>query len=373
MITKEDLARLASLHSDEGIVTVYIKVDPRLAYDRGQPSMKFKGAYSRARRAADQRTIAALEREHDRILQFLDGWEQRGRGLAMFACAPEKIWEVHELGVGVPSYVVCAPEAETRYLARALDEAPRMAVLMLDGGEARLYIGEQGEFRKLAEHREELPSRHAQGGWSQARFQRHVDFHHSRVLRETADELGRMFYEKGFDRLALVGVDGATKEFAGMLAEPLRQRIIGQFGADFKTETDESILERAGALADEEERSAELALVEQIVNYAGAGGKGTLGLEATLLALIEGKADTIVIVDGLTSQGSLCHNCDYFAAAPFKRCPACDSEDCEALPDVVDHAIDFALLKDTHVNIVFGPASELLTSRGGIGALLRFA
>lgn len=373
MITRDDLERLASLHSDHGIVSAYIKVDPRLAYERGQPAMKFKGAYTRARREAGERALSILEREHDRILSFLQTWEQRGRGLAIFACEPDGIWEVHELNVPVPSYVVCASEAESRYLARALDESPRMAVLMLDGGDARLYVAHQRETSKEAEHREELPSRHAQGGWSQARYQRHVDFHHSKALREMADDANRFYYEKGFDRLVLVGIETATKELAGMLSDPLRQRLIGHLRADFKTENDESILDRAGALADEQERSSELALVEQIVNNADAGGKAVLGLDATIMALVEGKTDIVAVSADVTKDGVLCRNCDYFAASAFSQCPVCSSADREELPDIVDHAIDVAYLKGAGVNFIFGPAAELLTSRGGIGAILRFA
>ena len=237
MITKEELNRLAARHSDSGIVSVYIKVDPHLGYQHAQPAMKFKGAYSRARREADERTLAILEREHDRILAFLEGWTQSGRGLAIFASEPDDFWETHPLDVMVPSYVTVANEPDTQFLVQILDETPRMAVLLLDGGDARLYLGEQGAMGEVSRHSEELPSRHAQGGWSQARFQRHVDFHHSKVLREMADQVTSLFYKKDFDRLVLVGVDSATKELESMLSDPIRQRVIGHLPADSRPRT----------------------------------------------------------------------------------------------------------------------------------------
>lgn len=373
MITKEELNHLAARHSDSGIVSVYIKVDPHLGYQHAQPAMKFKGAYSRARREADERTLAILEREHDRILAFLEGWTQSGRGLAIFASEPDDFWETHPLDVMVPSYVTVANEPDTQFLVQILDETPRMAVLLLDGGDARLYLGEQGAMGEVSRHSEELPSRHAQGGWSQARFQRHVDFHHSKVLREMADQVTSLFYKKDFDRLVLVGVDSATKELESMLSDPIRQRVIGHLPADFKTENDSHILVRAGEIAHDQERSTEVALVGEIVNQADAHGKGVLGLDDTLLALIEGKADTLAVADGLTSGGSLCRNCDYFSAHKFSPCPDCSSADCEDLNDVVEHTVEYAYLKGSHVNVVFGAASEMLQARGGIGALLRYA
>ena len=372
MITKEQVARLAAIHSDHGIVSVYIKIDPRLIYDRGQPATKFKGAFSRARRSADEWQTKALEREHDRILSFLETWQQKGAGLAIFACQPADLWEVVELNVSVPTYVSVADEPDAGYLIRVLDEAPRMAVVLLDGGDARLYLSEQGVQQEALKHSEDLPNRHDQGGWSQARFQRHVEFHHSHLLREVADQVSDIFYKKGFDRLVVVGVDEATKEFAGLLSDPLRERVIGHLTADFKTENDTHILQRAGQLAQEQERSAEVALVDQIAEYADAHGRGTLGLDDTLPALFEGKADTIVVASDLTAEGSHCYNCVYFSAHKFKKCPICTSGNCEDVADVVDHAIDYALLNGTHVNVVFGPAADLLIARGGIGALLRY-
>jgi len=372
MITRGQVARLAAVHSDNGIVSVYINVDPRLGYQRGQPAMKFKGAYSRARREADEKTIAVLEREHDRILSFLKDQTHDGRGMVIFASEPDNVWETHTLDVMVPSYVTVADEPDIQFLVRILDETPSMAVLLLAGGDARLYLGEQGAASEVSRHSEELPSRHAQGGWSQARFQRHVDFHHSQVLREMAERVTGLFHDKAFDRLVLVGLDSATKELEGMLSDPIRQRLIGHLAADFKTENDSHILERAAGLAEEAERSTEVALVDEIVNHADAHGKGVLGLDDTLLALIEGNVDTLVIADGLTIEGSACLNCDYFSAHKFSQCPACSSADCEDLTDAAEHTIEYAYLKGSQVNILFGPASQLLQARGGIGALLRY-
>lgn len=373
MITREELDRLAAKHSDSGIVSVYIKVDPQLAYERGQPAMKFKDAYSRARRDADERTLAILEREHDRILSFLKGWTQTGRGLVIFASQPDNLWEVRLLDVVAPSYVTVANEPDTQLLIQILDAMPRMAVLVLDGGDARLYVGEQGAVDEVSRHSEELPSRHAQGGWSQARFQRHVDFHHSKVLREMADQVTSLFYKKAFDRLVLVGVGSATNELEAKLSGPIRQRVIGHLPADFKTENDSHILNRAAELAQDQERSTEVALVVQIANLADARGKGVLGLDDTLLALFEGNVDTLVVADGLTREGSLCLNCDYFSEHHFAQCPNCSSADREDLNDIVGHTVEYAYLKGSHVNIVFGTASEMLQARGGIGALLRYA
>ena len=329
MITREEISRLASLHSDNGIVSVYIKIDPRLNYERAQPAMKFKSAYSRARRSASEATVATLEREHGRILAFLEGWEPHGRGLSIFASQPDDLWETFELDSEVPTWVTVAPEPDIGVLLRVLDESPRMAVVLLDGGDVRVYLAEQGrESREIKKH-EQLPSRHAQGGWSQARYQRHVEFHRDMLLRDVADKLNDIFYAKGFDRVVLVGVEEVAKEFEALLPDPLRLRVIGHLTADFKQENDERILERARELAREDELSAEVALVAEIANFADAHGKGTLGLDDTFLTLVEGNVDILVVAEGVVTDGSFCHNCGYLSAHKFSQCPICASNDCE--------------------------------------------
>jgi peptide chain release factor subunit 1 len=372
MITRKDIERLVKLHTDDGIVSAYIKVDPRLAYERNQPSMKFKGAFARARRNADERTIGVLDRERDRILEYLDDWEQHGKALVIFASTPAGVWEAIELDVAIPTVVSVANDPDTSHLARALEENPRLAVVLLDGGEARLYFAEQGQEREKGRVEDELPSRHDQGGWSQGRYQRHVEFHKSQHLREVADQLKDIYHAQGFDRIVLVGVDEVTNEFAGLLQEPLNGRVIGHLAADFKQEKDDSIMDRARQLAEEDERSSEAALVEQVIGFAAAGGKGVVGLDDTILRLIEKQVDTLVVIEGLSEEGSRCLNCEYFAAKSFTKCPVCSSNECEEIPDVVEHAVEHALANGSQVNFVHDAAEEMLQARGGIGALLRY-
>lgn len=370
MITRDDIARLSALTSEHGIVSAYIKVDPQLGYQRGQPVMKFKGAYARARRTADEAAAAAMEREHPRILEFLESWKQNGRAIAIFACSPDKIWEVIELPVMLPTYVSVGPTPDTQALARVL-EMPRVGVLLLAGGDARLYVGRPRAEEQEMSRSEEIPNRHDQGGWSQARYQRHVDFHRSNVLREVAEETAKLFHGKGFDRLVLVGIETTTKEFEGLLPDPVRKRVIGRLSADFKTESDDSILARAHEVAEQDRLSSEAALVEEAVNYAAAGGRGATGIDNTLAALTAGNVDSLLVAEGMTADGSACLSCDHFSAGKFTRCPICGSTECEDI-DVIDRAVDYAFLNGSHVIVTGGAASALLQSHGGMAAVLRY-
>jgi len=271
----------------------------------------------------------------------------------------------------LPSFVAVDTSPQTAMLARVLDEYPRMAVVLLNGGDGRIYVGEQRTDEPRARVDTELPSRHDQGGWSQARFQRHVEEHHLRHLKEVAERLEELYYAQPFSRLVLVGVDEAVDDFKGYLSAPVALRLAGSFSVDFKTQNDNAILERAGSLVQDEERSAEMALVQQIGDQAAAGGQGVLGVADTLRALVEQKVQILAVAEGLEQGGSACANCGYLAAQELKSCPVCGGAP-DRVPDVIDHAVERALAEGADVNTVFEDAREELMAKGGIGALLRY-
>lgn len=373
MVNRRDIERLGGIRAEAGVLSVSIKIDPRLGYRRGQPAMKFKGAYARAARGADAGDLAVLEREHDKVLNFLKDYAPRGQGVIIYSSTPDDIWEAYSLDVMVPSQVSVGNSPNTALLAQVMEEYPLMAVVMLDGGDARIYAAEQGRESESGRESTVLPNRHAQGGWAQARYERHVEFHHAMHLKSVAEKLEGMYYERPFDRLVIVGVERATKEFEAMLPQEIRRRLIGQLAADFKQEGDSEILERARALREEDERTAELALVDRIRGQAEAQGRGTLGIDETLQALTEGRVDTLVAAEGVTQTGTACLSCDYFAAYRFTTCPACSGSDVEELPDAIEHAIEYAIANGSRVNVAFAGGREMLLSRGGIGALLRYS
>lgn len=372
LVSRPDLERLAKIHSPEGILSVYLKIDPRLGYDRHQAEAKFKGGAKRFAHTADDRSLAALEREKGRVLQYLESWEPRGRSLIIFSSQPAGLWQVFNLDLLLPTYVSVNGKPHLHLLQQALDEYPRLAVVMLDGGDARIYLAEQRRGEQVSRLEEELPGRHDQGGWAQARFERHVEFHHEMHLKAVLERLSDLFYHHWpFDALVLAGVQTAVDEFREMLPDPIGRRFIGSMPADFKHESEEEILERARQLRAEHERRSELELVGQIVDSAMAGGRGTLGIDDTLRAVVDRRVQTLAMAEGVTKEGSACPNCAYVSAQRFDRCPLCNTG-AEQVPDVIEYAADRAYMDGAHVEVLFGQAREDLLSRGGVGALLRY-
>jgi len=372
IISGKELRRLAGLRSEQGILSTYLKLDPRLTYDRGQHIAKFKGALKRfIREAGDPWLSSVAERERDGVLEFLELWQPRGRSLVIFSSQPGNIREVVHLDVLVPTFVTVDRTANIGLLAQVLDEYPRFAVAVVQRDHAMLYITEQRLAEGLPEISSDVPGRHDQGGWSQARFQRHIEFHYGLHLNRLVEQLEDLHRDRPFKQLVIGCGEDTAGELLKMLPGDLAERVIGTFRVDFKHETEAEILQRAGNLREEDERRSERELVDQIVGAAESGGQGVAGIDGTLQALLDGRVHVLAVAEGIVAAGCECLSCGYFAAKEFAECPACGGEP-EPVPDVIDRAIEKAYLAGARVEVVLGEAREWLLARGGIGAVLRY-
>jgi peptide chain release factor subunit 1 len=372
MITKKELDRLADLRSERGILSVYVKIDPRLRYDHGQAAAKFKGALKRFQRTSDdENETSVADREKDRVLKFLEKDAPRGRSLAIFSSQPADIWEVVDLDVMVPTAVNVGTTASTSLLMQVLDEHPRFVVAVVQRDRATIYTLQQRSADEEAEIQNPVPGRHGQGGWAQARFQRHVEFHVERHLKKVVDEVEELFYKRPFNRLVVGGSEEAINDLVSMLPEPLSRRMIGTFRVDLKHQTEEEVLDQARQVLRDEERQSEEDLIKQIVDSAESGGRGATGLEATISAVREGRVHILAVADGISSKGFACQRCDYISTQEFGQCPVC-SGDAEPIRDVTERAMEKAYSTGAQIEVVFGEAREWLLARGGLGAVLRY-
>lgn len=371
MISHQDLERFAKLKSDHGILTAYIPLDPRLRFVRQQAASQFKGALKAAqRRVQEGRWQECLDRESSHVLDFLSNSEPMGRGLVIFSCRPESIWEVLPLEFPVPNFVDIDTTTKTGILAQSMEEVPRFIVAVLQRDKSRIYIVEQGISEQQAQVATEVPGQHKQGGRSQMRFQRHIDFHVTEHLKKVADELKRLAETSSFE-LLLGGTDEIVNEMLAMLPDPVMRRVIGKFPVDYKHDTEREMFERAEIVWKNREQFVETNLLDQVVEAAKSGRRGVLGVEPTLSALMEEKVRTLLIANGLAINGSVCTRCDYFSERNFKMCPLCGGNADKR--DITDRAVEKAILTGAAAEVVSSDqARDRLLAEGGWGALLRY-
>jgi len=373
LIRPDTLEALRRFHSDEGVVSAYVSVEPRLAYDPTHPATEFKGAVKRFFERRDTASWhAALERERGDLLSVVEAWRPEGRGLALFACKPAGFRAAFLVHAPIPTVVEVEASPRTGILDSIVRDYPPMIVAVVQRDRAKLLFTEQLESIELGTITSEVPRWHSQGGESQPIFQRHIAAHAHAHYKKVAEEITRAHREAPNALVALGGTEETIARFVEVLPKEILDAVIGRFPVDVKGETDEAILERARALRREHEDRRAAERVQQVIDAARAGGQGVLGLSETFRNLVQGRVRELVIAEGMTPGGAVCMNCGYFAPKSFGRCPSCGGES-EVTGDVLAHVVGhIPQARVAMTRVSREDARKALEREGGIGALLRY-
>ncbi len=372
MITQEQLRHLADF--DGGpypVLSLYLSLDPARQVRRGY-RVVFTDLVKQMEGGLDEATREGLRREVARVERYLDATPPRGKGLALFSCAPHGFWQVYPLPVPVADALHLGRTPYIRPLLDVLDEYERYAVALVDKEKARLftvYLGAIEEEETIADF---VPGKHDQGAWSQANYQRHHEAHVSRHLRRVAEHLAGLLRSRPFDRLVLAGPEEATSALRALLSRPVRARLAAVIPAEIFAPKEE-ILQRTLEVERAVERAAEEQLVADVLEL-GPRGAASTGVAATLDAVWCGQVQTLVVAADLRLAGAECPACGCLVADSQgqRLCPVCGAVT-TPLDDVVGRAIERTLDERGRVEVVHGPAAERLSAAGGMGALLRFA
>ncbi|MBU1119107.1 hypothetical protein KKH43_04465 [Patescibacteria group bacterium] len=290
------------------------------------------------------------------------------RSLMFIASDAQGIFDVLRLPVPVVDQVSVSNKVNVTPLCRMLDEYERYAVIMIDKEKMRLFTVYMGE---IEEHDTDalsyFPGHHKKGGWSQARFQRHIEDHTNSMIKDTVKAITRYEKDYPFDRLIIGGSKEVLPEFEKMLPKNLQSKVAGKLSLEMFV-SDHDVLEESMRIEEQIEREKEEDLVKRLVDNLGEGNKAVRGMDKVLLMLEEGKAMEIVIDEELEETGKKCTKCDHLALDELK-CSYCGG-DMEILPDLISEIVNKAL--NSNVEIEFVRGSDLLKENKSIGAFLRF-
>jgi peptide subunit release factor 1 (eRF1) len=373
MISRRRLRQLVGFRRDEGIVSVYLPLEE--AHRSRRPDY-LPTAYKSVlkdylRQNAETAWRFALDREETRIVSALQGDTLRGRGLALFTCEPAALFDVMRVPVPLGPEIAVSETPNLRPLTAVADQALGLVVVAVAKDRARILVTEGEEVRASRELYGDYPGHHKQGGEAQMRLQRHTEEHAHVHLKNVVAELTAMTKARPIERLVAGGPEEPLARFLELLPEPLIKSVIGTIPTDLKGDSDEQILERARTIRDDHERRREAALVEAVIDAARSGGRGALGLDPTLLAIVEGRVHQLVVTAEASGTGIACRKCEYLEARDLPQCPACGGS-VEPVADIVERAIEHALLAGGMVDVVAGVAAERLAREGGVGAMLRY-
>jgi peptide chain release factor subunit 1 len=305
-----------------------------------------------------------------RIRRFVsDEFDRDGtRGLALFSSTGPGLWKEVELPQSVRDRLSVAPRPQLLPLEAVLESFESFCTALVDGKKARVFMTVGGQIEEVSEILDDVPGRHDQGGWAQARLQRHIKDHIQRHLKHVADVLLQQQQEHGFDHLILAGPDEVVAELERELHDYVRRTVVGRVTLPMTARAID-VLERTLAIEEELQTKREWQAVDRLVSEIGsATGRAVAGFEDTIGALESGRVETLIVAFGLEASGVRCTRCGHLSTGG-DRCTVCGGEFEEA-PDLVEEAMELALRQRCEVETVQDVPG--LSTVGGIGALLRF-
>jgi peptide chain release factor subunit 1 len=357
------------------VTTLYLDVDgrrrPRRAEWLGaaEALLRRSGEEYRARTAERERTDSAA-RDVDRILRHLtDRLDRRGnvRGVAVFSSAGADLWADVPLSRPVRDRSTVAPRPDLVPLEALVERAESICTAVVGREKARVFLTTLGEVEELPQILDEVPGRHDQGGWAQARLQRHTEDHVQRHLKHTAEFLLRLRQDGRFDHLVLGGSPALVAELERDLHEYVRPAIVERASLPIAASA-QDVLAHALDLERRLEEGRERRAVERLMaEWKGGTGRAVAGWDHTLPALEAGRVDTLVLPHTGRAGGVRCPRCGHLEERG-RTCAMCGTATEEA--DLVEEAVEAALRRGCRVETVSHGAA--LEDVGGVGALLRF-
>lgn len=364
MIATRDLRELASFTAFKApVLSLYLDTDLS-RNQKDQVKLTLRELLERAR------GMDAPADDLQQVARFVDlEYDWRGKGLIIFSCLADGLWQPMPVPVPVRSKVYVGDKAYLMPFSSLLDQYAPYSVALVGQEGARLFQIDMGGIVREEDTVGEPIKHHKQGGWSAPRFQRHVEKHAGENLRAAAEATARFCSSNGCDRLILAGTDDNTARFHDLLPSPVRQAVVATVPIDANA-PGSTVVDRSREILADLEEKRELELVDRLVTLKHAGGPAALGLADTLFTLQEGRVLTLLVEEGFAAPGYVCPDCDYLSIDETEHCLFCGTANARPVRNVVERAVHKAIQQSAKVDVV-GPGTAL-AGVGQIGALLRY-
>ena len=315
--------------------------------------------------------IRSLQEDRARIEEHLiDAMrgtvDSRYQGLAFFAASGSGFFEVFRSNVRFDDQLAVDDKPHFRQLARLADEYEALMLIMIDSSRARVYelkLAGVDEYLSMAD---EVPGRHKAGGWSQMRFQRHIRDHRDRHHKDVARAVEKLFDGENMKNVVIAGQEAVITQFKRFLPKRVVDKVFATIHLDM-IEPEDAVIRTVLDHLQKHERIKENRGVSQAITQASIGGKGAVGLSATLQAVNERLVQTLYISEKFAREGARCVDCRLLSV-DHDRCPYCGGE--PATVDLAEAMVNDVVEAGGDVDTV--KENEELDSFEGIAATTRF-
>lgn len=321
--------------------------------------------------------LDSFERDAARIRSYLDNeLDKAANGLAIFACAGADFFEEVQLDAPVERHRISISDHPDIYpLARLMDQYPAYAALLADTNAARILVFSLGRQVEQKEITNEKTNRSQVGGWSQARYQRHIDNIHQQHAKEVVEALERIVREEKIKHVFLAGDEVVIPILREQLPQQLNEKVVDVLRLDVKTPEHE-VLRATLELMRKQDSEEDAEKVRRLINEYRAGGLAVVGVDKTRAALELGQVDELVIsaqrgaIKGAPAQDK---GVPRTVQTPSVAATAVASGTPEVAATAVAVSDELVVqARRTAARITFIEDPALLAEFGGVGALLRF-
>lgn len=374
MLTRREVEQLSSYHNEEYPITSFYLNVGKGGPDEGKYMIHLKNLMAQVEEQRDRWTkpqMESVEQDLDRIRAFVrDQVMRRGQSLAAFACSAAGFWRTYTFPRPVGNHIYVDHQPYVKPLLRLLEQYGRYCTVLVGKGKARIFLLHMDEIQERSDIFGAVPGRHDQGGWAQARLQRHHDDRVMHHLKTTADQIFALFQEEDFAKLLVGGTEELVSQFQEYLHPYLRERLVATFPMGM-TASAKKVQDQSLALVREIEERESAELMARLENEVGAHNMGVAGLGPTLRALQRGQILTLLVNEGFSAPGKQCTGCGHLTVWAEEQCPYC-GEELQPMENIVDEIIDQAFALASEVKFMRGENRERLALLGDIGALLRY-
>jgi len=377
----EQLDRLARFEPvPYPVVSLYLNTQPN---EHGRDQYQ---AFVRQEFKARSRTYSAgsperesLDKDLERINTFLETELQpSANGVAIFACSAGEMFEAVQLTAPIDQHWLYIGDAPHLYpLARLESKYPRYAAVLADTNSARILVFATNELVAQEEVVGEKTRRTSQGGWSQARFQRHISNFHLQHAKDIVEALDRIVKQEGITQILTAGDEVILPLLREQMPKHLAEKVVDHLKVDTKAPLDTILGATVEAMAKQNEHT-DREKVDAAIGAYRAGGLGIVGPEDTLDALIKGQVDELLLtatmdaLENVSPEATIAMANDSTMLEPAVE-TAAGGEAAQADPRVVRLADELVTrAKQTAATVTFIEDAELLREYGGVAALLRF-
>jgi len=322
----------------------------------------------------------SLTKDVSRIEQYVaESLQPSANGVAIFACAgADDFFEAVQLDAPIEQHALYVADRPHLYpLARLDDQYPRYAAVVADTNVARIFVFGTNRLEREDQVVGQKTKRIKAGGWSQARFQRHVEQYHLQHVKEVVERLDRILRDEGIGHVVLAGDEVVVPLVREQLPPSLAEKLVDVVRLDTRA-PEREVLEASLETLHEKDSETDAALVVRLFDEVRAGGLGVTGAQGTLDALTLGQVDLLLI----TADPGLIRGAERVeqaaGAQPVNEAGTEASPDrgaaAAAEPPAEERAANrlVTLARQTSAGVRFIENPDLLADVGGVGALLRF-